>query len=112
MVGSHQVTISWDPPATPNGVILNYTVLLNGEQDGVVTANVTMFTVTQLDPFTGYNISVQACNSAGCVENPLVALVTMEDGEYSSIYTHGQIHYCVHFLKLSTQNHANFQGCL
>ncbi len=79
-MGSRQLNISWDPPARPNGVIVNYTILLDDEQEGVVDASVTSFTVSQLDPFTDYSISIETCNSIGCVENTPVNVTTAEDG--------------------------------
>ena len=80
-MGPREIDISWDPPGFPNGIIVNYTVLLDDEQKGVVDANVSMFTLTQLEPFTGYNISVEACNSVGCVESSPLQVMTAEDGK-------------------------------
>ena len=65
----------------PNGILVNYTVLLG---DAVVIATlptVLSYNVTELSPFTSYNLSVLACTSVDCVESPSLQATTQEDGE-------------------------------
>ena len=40
-----------------------------------------VYNVTSLSPFTGYSFTVQACTSVGCVESPVLSLVTDQDSE-------------------------------
>ena len=72
--------ITWDSPATPNGLILNYTIILQCESIDTVLAVITEFNVTGLMPFSDYNISIKACNTAGCVTSFMVSTTTDEAG--------------------------------
>lgn len=78
---SRSVLISWDPPAAPNGVLTNYTVLRGDQEVMTVDASTTQLNVTSLLPFSTYTFSVVVCTSAGCVESPSVSATTLEDGE-------------------------------
>ena len=81
--GPRSILLSWDEPAVPNGVLLTYTVLLEGEEEIANISPPTIeYNVTGLVPFTEYQFSVLACTSAGCVESPLVTTMTLEDGEH------------------------------
>ena len=81
----YSLYVSWDPPASPNGRILNYTVLLNGSTvvETLLTASegFLMYNVTELSPYTEYSVSVEACNSAGCITSPSFADTTSEAGK-------------------------------
>ena len=57
------ITIQWDPPSSPNGVITHYVVTYNGTTVNTTNAS-TMFTLRELEPFTTYTISVAANNGA------------------------------------------------
>ena len=82
---SYSIEVTWDPPATPNGVILNYTVITSDSDQDIVNtfslpASENQYNVSGLLPFSDYNISIQACNSAGCVASPTVGSMTDEAG--------------------------------
>ena len=78
--GPRHVLLSWDPPAAPNGVLVNYTVLVGGATVAATPPSQESFNVTGLLPFTGYALSVQACTSAGCVSSSTLQTQTLEDG--------------------------------
>lgn len=79
--GSRHVRISWDPPAMSNGLLVNYTVSVGGEDMAATPPNVLDYNVTELLPFTAYNFSVMACTSAGCVESSTLTVTTREDSK-------------------------------
>ena len=58
------VSLQWDPPSSPNGVITHYVVTYNGTTVNTANAS-TMLTLTELEPFTTYTISVAARTGAG-----------------------------------------------
>lgn len=58
----NSISISWGAPAFNGGsTIQNYTIVLDGVE--LITANVTNFTITGLDPNTFYSIDVYASNT-------------------------------------------------
>ena len=79
--GSRYITVSWDPPAAPNGIIVNYTILLDGDVIMATPPDVLQYRVSPLLPFSMYTFSVMACTSAGCVESQEIQSTTLEDGE-------------------------------
>ena len=58
------ISLQWDTPSSPRGVITHYVVTYNGMTVNTTNA-FTMFTLTDLEPFTTYTISVAASNGAG-----------------------------------------------
>ena len=62
------ITLFITPPANPNGVIINYRIELTDENSVSRIINTgsadTVFNITDLSPFTEYNISLQAENGA------------------------------------------------
>ncbi len=80
-ISSRYVLLSWDEPAAANGILVNYTVLLGGVVLTTTPPSVLVYNVTSLSPFTGYSFTVQACTSVGCVESPVLSLVTDQDSE-------------------------------
>lgn len=80
-IGPRSILLSWDKPAFPNGILINYTVLQDEEQIADVSPPSIVYNVTGLQPFTNYQFSVLACTAAGCVENSPVDIMTLEDGK-------------------------------
>lgn len=78
--GPRHVTLSWDPPARSNGVLVNYTVLQEDIVLAAVLPSVLDYNVTGLLPFSSYTFSVMACTSVDCVESPSLNITTQEDG--------------------------------
>ena len=58
------ISLQWDPPSSPNGVITHYVVTYNGMTVNTINVS-TMLTLIELEPFTTYTISVAASNGAG-----------------------------------------------
>ena len=70
------LTLSWNPPLTPNGVILEYMLLLDEE---LVYRNApNMYVVSRLQPFTSYTLQLGACTSAGCTFGEIQSATTAE----------------------------------
>lgn len=80
-ISSRYILLSWDEPAATNGILVNYTVLVGGVALTTTPPSVLVYNVTSLSPFTGYSFTVQACTSVGCVESPVLSLVTDQDSE-------------------------------
>ncbi len=61
------LTLSWDPPAEPNGVIITYTLYvnyLNGTTTNILTAS-EQFIVSPLRPYQTVSVQVSASTSVG-----------------------------------------------
>ena len=73
--------VQWEPPSSPGGIITTYMVAYNGVMVDTSNNN-TNFTVTGLDPYTNYSITVIACTSNGCGNKSDVVIgTTEEEGE-------------------------------
>lgn len=60
----HSITVEWDRPAAPNGVITKYIVFITPSNIQAHT-NDTKYTANGLQPSTTYNITVTAVNCMG-----------------------------------------------
>ena len=65
-VTATSLTIYWDPPEPPNGVLLHYIIYQNNTEIQRVMGNITSFTVTGLQPFTVYVFRLSVCTAVGC----------------------------------------------
>ena len=73
----YSIVLAWDTPASPNGIILNYTVY--DSSDSIIFTGVALTTtITGLTPFTEYTYTLQACNIVGCVSSEATTLLTSE----------------------------------
>jgi len=63
-INSTAVQVRWDPPASPNGIIVSYSVLY-GNQDIDVGISF-MYVATGLLPATEYSFRIEACTRLGC----------------------------------------------
>ena len=84
---SDTVLISWDSPAAPNGIILNYYIEratvggANFTRIGTVAGGATrVFVDTTTLPFTEYEYRIVAENSAGSAAGPSTTFTTPEAG--------------------------------
>ncbi|KAA0715211.1 Phosphatidylinositol phosphatase PTPRQ [Triplophysa tibetana] len=88
------IYVTWFPPAEPNGEIIDYAIVLQGS--GGVQKNFTPethVTLTDLTPFTPYNLSVAAVTRLGAGPAVIIPLHTDEAGPMSpprnlSIFNH------------------------
>ena len=66
----------------PNGVIILYTVYVNGSMDGTTEGTVTVYTITDLLPYQLVTVSVSAHTAVGeGPESNTTSLRSMEAGE-------------------------------
>ena len=82
---STSIVVSWDHPLPQdqNGLIVNYTVLSQLEQELNMTStngNGTTLTLSDLDVFTNYTISVMAHTSAGAGDPSAEIMIRTLDG--------------------------------
>lgn len=73
--------VEWEPPSSPEGIITTYMVTYN-DTTVDTSNNDTNYTITGLDPYTNYSISVLACTSNGCGDQSDVVIgTTAEEGK-------------------------------
>ena len=74
---SRSLTLSWDPPTQPNGVITEYRLYVNDilEYSGLATTT----TVGGLSPSTVYTFLIEACTSVGCSNSSETSNTTLPD---------------------------------
>ena len=101
-VTSYSALAVWDPPASPNGLILGYTIIVLDTSDNeflTVDTTATEANVTGLYPFTTYVFRVRACNSAGCVTSADVFETTDEACKPAMVSCSAHTHmYCMHYM--------------
>ncbi|NXV84670.1 USH2A protein, partial [Calonectris borealis] len=68
--------MSWSPPKTPNGIITQYTLYMNGVP--IYFGNGTKHVVKDLAVFTPYQFLLTACTLAGCANSSQVTLFTAQ----------------------------------
>ncbi len=78
-VGSRELTVAWVPPATPNGVIVAYNVLVDGVVLSSVSGSVNSTRVSGLQPFSEYSLALQACTGVGCGNSSSTITQTLPD---------------------------------
>ncbi|KFO25414.1 Usherin [Fukomys damarensis] len=69
-VQSRTMSVTWNHPSKPNGVITHYNVYQRGRRLLRTSGNVTNCTVVHLQPNTAYTFQVEACSSQGCSLSP------------------------------------------
>ena len=77
-VNSTHITLKWQPPARPNGIIVLYQVFRTDTRSAVYNTsdiNTTLYTDSQMQPYTKYGYKIRAINSAGGTDSR-VAFVT------------------------------------
>uniref|UniRef100_A0A8C6NEI0 Usherin n=1 Tax=Melopsittacus undulatus TaxID=13146 RepID=A0A8C6NEI0_MELUD len=68
--------MSWSPPKTPNGIITQYTLYMNGVP--IYLGNGTKYVVKDLAVFTPHQFLLTACTLAGCTNSSRVTLFTAQ----------------------------------
>ena len=64
-VNSSSLTLQWTPPDTPNGVITQYSIQLDGNNITDLSSNVLVYTIGGLSPDTVYVLQLKAHTSVG-----------------------------------------------
>ncbi|XP_032771366.1 usherin [Rattus rattus] len=75
-IGAHQINVSWSPPSVPNGKIAKYLLHCDGEEH-LAGQNLSLL-LSNLQPFTQYNVSLVACTKGGCTASRVASAWTME----------------------------------
>ena len=82
---THNITISFEPPPEPNGVVIQYSYSISDTTQTVASGMITMTSIeeisTQIEPYTNYTVSVAAMNPAGMGEESSVTVVSPEAGK-------------------------------
>ncbi|XP_075719450.1 usherin [Rhinoderma darwinii] len=65
-VKSRSITITWQQPTKPNGIITHYNIYQFGSLEITVPANTSSHTFHDLTPYTSYIYQLEGCTSAGC----------------------------------------------
>ncbi|NXW74760.1 USH2A protein, partial [Hirundo rustica] len=68
--------MSWSPPKTPNGIITQYTLYMNGIP--IYSGSGTKYVVKDLAVFTPHQFLLTACTLAGCTNSSGVTLFTAQ----------------------------------
>ncbi|XP_065600248.1 usherin [Cyrtonyx montezumae] len=68
--------MSWSPPKTPNGIITQYTLYMNGVP--IYFGNGTRCVIKDLAVFTPHQFLLTACTIAGCTNSSQVTLFTAQ----------------------------------
>lgn len=85
-VTSTSVVVQWAPPASFNGILLDYSIvvtnlLLNTSRRRSVSSSINKVTIMSLDEYTPYNVSVFAFTSVGSSVASSVSFTTCQAGE-------------------------------
>ena len=73
---SESLTLTWNEPSQPNGVISEYVLYLNGIEEYRDALNIA--TIDRLKPFTGYSLQLEACTLAACSTGKIFGFTTSE----------------------------------
>lgn len=76
-VGSREITVAWNPPRTPNGLITMYNLYANGDVVFSGLGNITV--VSSLIPFREYIFVLEACTAVGCFNSTTMRSQTLHD---------------------------------
>ena len=102
MISSSSITVKWDLPLIPNGLITNYTVhiktyYLDGPTDDSITVFKTEYTITGLSPYQLIEVQVSAWTAIGDGPRSNSRIVrTEEDGEEdTSVHPSINISICI-----------------
>ncbi|XP_074120778.1 usherin [Sminthopsis crassicaudata] len=69
-VQSRTMTLKWQHPSRPNGIIIHYNIYKNGHLHSVLPGKASNSTVLHLRPNTTYYFQVEGCTSKGCNLSP------------------------------------------
>ena len=91
-VSSTSLQVNWTEPATPNGVIANYSIFdttSDGDRDSLLTTSASpgSLILSGLEPFTEYGFVVEVCTAAGCSISREGSGRTGESGKYMELST-------------------------
>ena len=76
-VSSREITLSWNAPIIPNGIITTYNLYVNGSILFSGSGNITI--ISALLPFTEYTLLLEACTAIGCTNGTSIVGQTLPD---------------------------------
>ena len=79
--------VMWDPPSNPEGIITTYMVIYNTIIIDTAS-NDTTYTITGLDPYTNYSVTVIACTDNDCGDESEAVIGTTEEEGINVILYH------------------------
>ena len=119
-INSTHITVKWDPPAAPNGIV-NYTVvieernLLTNDLILIFTKNVTeleLLVEYAVEAYSEYTTNVRSQTSAGIGETQRVTIQTPEEGKRHTIYIMKLIYIIFFSSTKSSNKHYGEQNCI
>ena len=76
VVNSSALLVTWEEPAMPNGIVIQYILTQNGV--AVFSGLAFSYLATDLEPFTVYSYAIMACTVEGCGSSNRSMAVTLE----------------------------------
>ena len=83
-MSSSSIALNWNPPAKPNGVIIQYQVQCSGGGQvlpSTVAGSQTTTTLIGLTPYTSYTCIIVARTSVGGGPGATISVTTAQDGK-------------------------------
>ncbi|XP_040491950.1 usherin [Ursus maritimus] len=75
-ISATQINVSWSPPSLQNGKITKYLLRLDSKE--YLAGQSLSLLVSDLQPYTQYNFSLEACTNGGCTASSSKSAWTME----------------------------------
>ena len=72
------VILRWDEPGQPNGILTNYYVYEEGSTNSIYQGLNREFEFRRLQPYTEYNLQLEACTMGGCTKSQMQTVRTAE----------------------------------
>lgn len=73
---NESLTLTWNEPDTPNGMISEYALYLDSVEEYRDSLNIAL--IDRLKPFTGYSLQLEACTIAACTTGQIFGFTTAE----------------------------------
>eukprot|EP00058_Branchiostoma_floridae_P024730 XP_002610220.1 hypothetical protein BRAFLDRAFT_76999 [Branchiostoma floridae] len=73
-----ELTLRWDEPGRPNGLIQGYNLFRDGSRITRPDDTLLVHSVSGLTVFTTYRFIVEACNAKGCTQSPEAVITTSQ----------------------------------
>ena len=106
-LNSTSIRLSWTRPATPNGVITNYSLVYHITDDDSIPTTLSIdditTTIDDLNEYTNYTFAISAVTSVGSGPEAMVTAITDEDGMFKFKFKFTKFtcnFYCLPFLSL------------
>ena len=75
---ARSLSLSWQPPASPNGIITEYILTLTNNNTVLFRGLALSHSITGLSPFILFTFLLQTCNGIGCVSSNTTEVRTPE----------------------------------